>query len=100
MTMPDRSPEELLAIRAKLVELEFRAKSDAQLLERLQHHPLEVLREFGLDDAMVDEILPELSAENENALSGGWCDGITCIRTTCNFFTYNMPPPTPPHPTL
>jgi hypothetical protein len=89
--MADRSPEEIAEIRRRMIEVEFRAKSDEDFRERLVRSPLEVLREFGLDEATTNEILPEFTGEA--TVSGAWCDGITCIITSCNFLTYNDPGP-------
>jgi hypothetical protein len=90
----DRTPEEILEIRRKLIEVEFHAKSDAKFLERLREHPLELLREEGFDDSTTSEILDQLAGDS--ALEFGKCDPFTCLVTGCSFFTAELADLLPP----
>jgi hypothetical protein len=81
--MSEIGPEELLALRVKLTELEFKAKSDPSLLSSLQSEPAETLRAEGFSDVDAESIAPRLGSE----MMPPRCDPLTCIVTMCSFWT-------------
>ena len=88
-------------LRRKALELEFRAKSDASFMEKLRAEPLATLREAGIADPYAEQAADELQGTGHvNMLDAGpcgdWCDGITCIVTSCCFFTYDPTITQPP----
>jgi hypothetical protein len=85
------TPEELREIRLKAAEVEFRAKSDTRYFKRLQDDPEQVLREEGFDDPTVQEFAAQLRGKPDPC--GDFCDGLTCIITSCCFFTMDRLPP-------
>jgi hypothetical protein len=89
--MLERSPEEILEIREKLAEIEFRAKSDDQFLEDLRARPAELLREYGLDEETTDQVMPQLTGADRASPSCHKCDPFTCWVTGCCFFTTEQP---------
>ena len=93
--MTEDSPTgELAELRNKLIELEFRAKSDSAFLERLQQDPQAELLAAGFNQADADRVLPQITGDISDDC-GGWCDGITCIATGCCFLTAGGLPPHP-----
>jgi hypothetical protein len=82
----------------KAAEVEFRAKSDAMYFKRLQDDPERVLRDEGFDEPTVDEFAAQLRGDRPNPC-GDWCDGLTCIVTSCCFFTRDSLPETVPDQT-
>jgi hypothetical protein len=99
--MSMRSPEEIQEIRKKAIAIEFRAKHDADFLQKLKDDPLGTLQAEGIDSPTAREFVTELQGGTPVAilqpepfapvLMEGWCDGITCIFTTCTFLTANPP---------
>jgi hypothetical protein len=87
----ERSPEEILEIRSRLVEIEFRCKSDDQFLQHLRDEPVRLLREFGLDEDTTNQVMPQLVGDDRFASACGRCDPITCWVTGCCFFTTEPP---------
>lgn len=87
----ERSPDEILAIREKLVEIEFRAKSDDRFLADLRAAPDRMLREFGLDEYTTDQVLPQLTGAARSSPSCHKCDPFTCWVTGCCYFTTEPP---------
>jgi hypothetical protein len=85
------APEGISEIRRKIAEVEFRAKSEALYFKRLQDDPEQVLREEGFDEPTAREFLAQLRGERDNPC-GDFCDGLTCIITSCCFFTLNPAP--------
>lgn len=92
---------DIQALRRLALELEFRAKCDPDFLDKLRAAPVPTLREAGFADAYVEQAADELQGTGGMSLlsagpCGEWCDGITCIFTTCCFFTSDptitMPP--------
>lgn len=97
--MNDPTPEEISEIRLKVVEVEFRAKSDESYLQRLRDDPLGVLKDAGFEDPTAEQLAAELSGDYgavEQADRGcSKCDPFTCIVTGCCFFTL-IDPTDPP----
>ncbi len=91
----ERSPDEILEIRQKLVEIEFRAKCDDQFLQDLRAEPAKLLREFGLDEDTTNQVMPQLTGEDRSSPACHKCDPFTCWVTGCCFFT-TEPPTTRP----
>jgi hypothetical protein len=91
----ERSPEEILEIRHKLVELEFRCKSDERFLYQLREEPAKLLREFGLDEYTTDQVMPQLTGEERSSPSCSKCDPYTCWVTGCCYFTVDPPTKVP-----
>jgi hypothetical protein len=89
-----RTPEEIQKIRLKAAEVEFRAKSDVLFFKRLQDDPEQVLRAEGFDDPTTQEFVSEL--QGDSGRCGDFCDGLTCIITSCCFFTRDSLPETEP----
>ena len=88
MTGP--TPDDLSELRLKVVEVEFRAKSDEAYLERLRADPVGVLQTHGFDDPMAERLASELRGEYATEASEPGCpkcDPFTCIITGCCFFT-------------
>jgi hypothetical protein len=78
---------DLKDIRKRSSQVEFKAKSDPAFLKRLQEDPVTVLQKEGFDPPTAREVASQLRGD---AVSK-WCDGVTCIVTSCSFFTANPP---------
>ncbi len=87
----ERSPEEILEIRSKLVEIEFRCKSDDRFLQDLRDDPVRLLREYGLDEDTTSQVMPQLTGDERSSSSCTRCDPFTCWVTGCCFFTTEPP---------
>jgi hypothetical protein len=86
------TPDEIKEIRLKALEVEFRAKSDTRFFKQLQDNPEQVLRDAGFDDPTVADFAGQLRGDVPHPC-GDFCDGITCIVTTCCFLTLDKLPP-------
>jgi hypothetical protein len=80
---------DITEIRQKSVKVEFQAKSDPAFLKRLQADPVAVLQEEGFDLPTAQEVASQLRGD-EASVVGGKCDPLTCIITTCRWFTSDL----------
>jgi hypothetical protein len=75
-------------IRLKSAKVEFQAKSDPAFLKRLRDDPMAVLQAEGLDYPAAQELTAQL--RDPVALAARCpdkCDPLSCIVTTCCWFT-------------
>ena len=76
-------------IRLKAAKVEFQAKSDPAFLKRLKNDPIAVLQGEGLDYSAAQEVASQLTDDPtvQEARCPGKCDPLSCIVTTCCWFT-------------
>jgi hypothetical protein len=65
-------------VRTKSQAILDRAKEDDQFLQRLKDDPAATLRESGIPDEYVDELVPQLSGAPE-VEAHARCDRYTCF---------------------
>jgi hypothetical protein len=76
-------------IRLKSAKIEFQAKSDPAFLKQLRDDPMAVLQAEGLDYDAAQELTSQLEGDPAHlaARCPGKCDPLSCIVTTCCWFT-------------
>jgi hypothetical protein len=82
-------------IRLKSAKIEFQAKSDPAFLQRLKADPIAVLKAEGFDYPIAQELASQLRGDSHTKASScpdGICDPLTCIVTSCCWFTTIEPP--------
>ncbi len=93
--MSNDTPERIAEIRLKAAEVEFRAKSSTLYFKQLQEYPDRVLSEAGFDAPTASVFIAQLRGERDDPC-GDICDGITCLVTSCCWWTLNpQPEPVP-----
>ena len=75
-------------VRQKSLKVEFKAKSDPAFLKRLQDDPVAVLQAEGFDLTAAQEVASQL--RDDPTAVAGKCDPLTCIVTTCTWFTSDL----------
>jgi hypothetical protein len=93
--MSGDTPDRIAEIRYKAAEIEFRAKSSTLYFKQLQEDPDRVLSEAGFDAPTANRLIAQLRGDPEDPC-GDICDGITCLVTSCCWWTLNpVPEPVP-----
>lgn len=91
--MSGYGPEQISAIRMMAAEIEFRAKSDSIYLQRLRDDPEKVLTEAGFDEMTRAEYRAQLDA-SAGPCPADVCDPLSCLITSCCWYTTVEPPDT------